>query len=435
MDPSSSNLKKVGPSLKRIRQAATWATPGQVDAGFASLSSFVVGLYAIRELDTSALAAYALLFSALHVTIQVSQELVFSPSEVLAVDLPLGERLGMMLHSMPRGLFLAFLSAPAISLGVLFVASHTPSSDLVPLIVSASLLAFVSPVQDHLRSMLHLSEFSWMAAFVSITNFLAAATSIQVLPTLGSAWTPFGALALGNSLSLVLGLAWVRSRRPTIPRRPTFQELRWLGGWLFLTGVAKTGLRYGVTAFLSIVAGSAALGYVEGARVVSQPVNVLSQGLMSQVGPKLTGAGAARDGRGAKRWITRFIFLLCLGAVPYGILTAWPWELNPLAVLAPRAYVLPGLTALTLFVVLVSTFVQGLWAQMLGARMQRVLAGITMTAGLLELAAIGTGTFLGAYAAPLATGVGVSFSFVWSVRALRRIYEEPVVATAAGSIS
>lgn len=419
-------FEQAGPTFRRIRRGVAWATPGQLDAGFASLATFTAGIFAVRELSTVSLAGYALLFSAFTVMNQIPAELVFNPSQILAVDLPANQRLGMLAHSALRGGLLAGLSALAVPLGVLTIAARIPAADLVSLSISASMLAVVSPLQDHVRTMLHMAENSWTASAMSATNFATTLVTVLALSSTAPAWAPFGALFLGNSVSLVVGGWWIVRRRIPAPPRPTFRELRWLGGWLLVTGLSKTGMRYAVNALLGLVAGVAALGYVEGARVVSQPINVLAQGLMAQVGPQITRAGATGDRTKARRWGGRFALILSVGAVPYAILTAVAWPINPLAYLAPRAYVVPGLTAATSAVVLLSCFVRPLRLQLLGARLQKTVARTTIMAGMLEVGMIGTGVVIGVYASPLAGGFGALVSMLWFYRRLRGIYRASV---------
>ena len=405
----------------RLRRALAWATPGQLDAGFASLATFITGLVAVRELSTASLAAYALLTSAYHLLNQFPGELVFSPSQIIAVDLPTRERLGALAHSVPRGAAIGALSSLAVPAGALLVAREVAGSDLFALSVSATLLATASPLQDHVRAVLHMAKASWVAAAMSITNF--AATGLTMLAFSSSvAWTVFGALFVGNVLSLVVGGIWIARRRTPPATRPPMRHLIWLGGWLLATGLSKTGIRYGVNALLGMFAGVAALGYVESARVVAQPVNVLSQGLMSQVGPQLTLAASRRDHSMSRRWTRRFVLLLAVVTVPYVVLVATPWALNPFSVFAARAYTVPGLVSATLLVVTASAVMRSQRLQLLGGRQQQLVARVTFMTGVLELASATTAVAIGPYASPLASGLAVAISIVWFATALRRIY-------------
>jgi len=411
-------------SFGRLRRAITWATPGQLDAGFASLATFITGLAAIRELGTSGLAAYALLISAYHVANQFPKQLIFSPSQVLAVDLPAKERLGALAHSVPRGAWMSAASALAVPLGALFVSGAVPRQDLIALSLTAALLAVVSPIQDHVRAVLHMSRASWMAAAMSATNLAGTGLLLAVMYS-SISWAVFGSLFVGNCLSLGVGAVWIARRRTPPPPRPSMQHLRWLGGWLLASGLSKTMIRYGVNVLLTIFVGIVGLGFIQAARVVAQPVNVFSQGVMAQVGPYLTEAASRRNAVAARRWSRRFVALLGMVAVPYLMLVATPWWLNPFAALAPRAYEVPGLVAATVLVVAASAYMRSLRLQLLGARLQKIAARITILAGLVELALVSSGSVIGAYAAPFAAGAATVITILWFLRTLRQVYRRP----------
>ena len=411
-------------SFDRLRRAITWATPGQLDAGFASLATFVTGIAAVRELGTGGLATYALLTSAYHVVNQFPKQLIFSPSQVLAIDLPAKERLGALAHSVPRGAWMSVASALAVPLGALFVAGEVPLQDLIALSVTAALLAMVSPIQDHVRAVLHMSQSSWMAAAMSATNLAGTGLSLALLYS-SIPWAVFGSLFVGNCLSLGVGAVWIARRRTPSPARPSMQHLRWLGGWLLASGLSKTTIRYGVNVLISIFVGIAGLGFIQGARVVAQPLNVFSQGLMAQVGPHLTESASRRNAVAARRWSRRFVVLLGMVALPYLILVATSWWLNPFAALAPRAYEVSGLVAATVLVVVASAYMRSLRLQLLGARLQKTAARISILAGLVELALIVSGSVIGAYAAPFAAGAATVITILWFSRTLRQVYQRP----------
>ena len=401
-----------------------WATPGQFDAGFASLATFITGLVAVRGLSVGGLAAYALLTAAYRVMNQFPAGLIFSPSQIIAIDLPRSQRLGSLVHSVPRGTWLSVVSSLAVPLGALIVAGDVSREELLALSVTASLLAMASPIQDHVRAVLHLSDVSKVAAVMSATNFVVTGLSL-IFVFSSISWAVFGSLFIGNCLSLLIGAAWILRLRSSIPPKPSFRHLFSLGGWLLATDLGKTGIRYGVTALIGFFAGVVALGYIEAARVVVQPVRVFSQGIMTQVGPWLTEAGSRRDASLARRWSRRFALLVGLATVPYFVLVAQPWPLNPFAVLVPRAYEVPGLVAATLLVLVPFVFAESLRFQLLGARKQKILTLIALLAGIVELSVAPFGSVFGAYAAPLSAGAGLLLTIPWFARILRHVYRRP----------
>lgn len=394
-----------------------------MDAGLASLATFGAGIFAVRQLTVDQLGAYALLFSALQVAIQIPAELVLIPSQVVAVDHPVERRLGMLRHSLPKGMGLGLLAAFAVPLGVLPVLSVVPLEEVAPLAITAAALAWVSPIQDHFRSMFHLSSKSWSAAAISAVHLVATAGALLTISRSFPLWAPLGALLIGNVASLIL--AWIMFRRinPVVSVKPSRAEISSVGRWLLLTGLSKTGAGYATRAALNALVGTAALGFVESARVVSQPINVLALGLMAQVGPKLTEASAQRDLSAVTRWRRRFVVLLCLTALPYIGMAAWPWPANPLALMTPRAYEVTGLTAVMLVAVAVACLLRPLRAELLGARLQRVITKVTISTSLIEIAVIAAGSVFGAYVVPLGIFVSAVAGVVFLTKRMRAIYQ------------
>jgi O-antigen/teichoic acid export membrane protein len=416
-------------SAARVRRALLWATPGQLDAGFASLSTFAAGIYAVRVLDIDSLGAYALLFGAFQMANQISTELVFLPSQILAVDLAPARRLGIVRHSVPRGSLLALASAILVPLGALPVRFSVAPSDLLLLSATAFALTAVSPLQDHLRAMFHMADLSWIAASMSAVHLFSTALTLPILGSNNPSLAPYGALFVGNCMSLGLAGLMIRRQRPSPASRPTWGELRGLGAWLLTTGLAKTGIGYASRTLLNAIAGVAALGFVEGARVVSQPINVLALGLMSQVGPRLMESAAAREDKRARSWRRRFLLLLAMGAVPYAAIAAGPWSFNPLATITPRAYQIPGLTAAMLVAVTLSCWLRPLRAELLGARKQGTVARTTVTTGVFEIVVIGVAVLIGEFAVPLAVGAAAILGVVLFHRSLASLYRSGAVDT------
>ena len=409
-------------TVGRAWRGIVWATPGQIDAGMASLATFGAGIYAVRALPIEELGAYSLLFAAFLFANQFSTELILIPTQVLAVDLPTENRLGMMRHSIPRGLAVALLSACVVPLGLFPLISEIQVSRLLPLAVSAAGLCAVSPLQDHVRSMFHLSARSWVAASMSVTHLAATGASIVFLSRSLPLWTPFGALALGNVVSLGLAMGIWGRERPSACPRPSTNDLRSIGGWLLVTGLVKTGAGYASRGLLHGFVGLTALGLVEAARVTAQPINVIALGLMSQIGPRLTDAAANRDLVAIKRWRERFVWLLFVAVGPYVAITALPWRFNPLANLTPLAYVMPGLTAAMLVAVVFACLVRPLRAELLGVRLQRTVTAVTVVGSLIELVAMPTGRLLGPFVIPLGGLLSAVTAVVMLARRARRFY-------------
>ena len=408
--------------MRRVWGGLLWASPGQVDAGLASLATFAAGLFSVRELEPIHLATYALLFSAFQVANQVSMELVFVPSQVLAVDQSLHVRLGMVRHSVAKGSKVAVLAAVLVPLGAFPIFGDLTTSDLATMAGTAAFLAFVSPIQDHMRSMFHISKRSWLAAPMSAIHFLTTAVCLAVGLYTDPLWAPFGALAIGNVASL--GFAAVATGRiaPGIFPRPSQIEMFAMGKWLLFTGFARTASSYVARVLLNAIVGITALGHVEAARVVAQPINVLALGLMAQVGPRLTQASSSRHRGEATRWRRRFSLLLAAIALPYALLTATSWPTNPLASITPRAYQATGLTAAMLIAVITTCVLRPLRAELLGIRLQRKIASVSAISSLIEILVVFAGGLLGSFVIPLGIFFGGIAAAVAYSRILNRSY-------------
>lgn len=416
------NYEQLRLHLRRASKGLVWAAPGQVDAGLASLATFLAGIFAVRLLTPSALGAYALLFSAFQIANQVSSELIFVPSQIIAVDLPSAQRLSMWRHSVPRGGLLAVIASMGVPLGALPIVAAVDRSDLVALAVSAIALATLSPIQDHLRALFHLSQKSWVAALMSAVNLLATGSSLFLINGGVPSWKPFGALAVGNAASLVAGVSAIALARPGHVPRPALSELFALGKWLIATGISKNGLTYLARTVLNFSAGTAALGFVEGARIVAQPINVVSLGLMAQAGPRLIQAGSQRDLKKARAWRVRFWLLLTGTAIPYLIIAGFPTGINPLTELTPRAFEVRGLTAAVFVAVVIGALVRPLRTELLGARLQRDVTRITILSGAAEIAAMLGGRLVGPFAAPIGLFMSALFAVALYSRKLRSVY-------------
>lgn len=416
--------------LKRAWRGVIWASPGQIDAGLASLATFGAGVFAVGQLTAAQLGAYALLFSSFLVAMQISTELIFAPSQVLAVDHSTASRLGMLRYSLPKGTAIALLASLAVPLGVLPLATTLSSGELFSMALSASALTWTSPIQDHLRSMFHLASRSWSAAGMSGVHLAATIGALVALDGELAPWAPFGALAIGNLTSLGLASVLVRRIRPETCPRPSRREVLSVGRWLLVTGLGRSGAGYVKRVLINALLGTATLGFVEAARVVAQPINVLANGLMAQTGPRLTSASSQGNRSVAKVWRGRFLAMLFALAVPYIALVGYPWRVNPLSFLTPRAYELNGLTAAMLMAIMVSCLIRPFVAEMLGARLQRAVTQVTFISILIELGTVAVGSILGPLVVPLGTFMGFVTALYLVIRHSRRIYDQGPEAVA-----
>lgn len=379
---------------------------GLVDAGFASLATFGIGLLAARQLGPSALGTYALFFTALNLAAVVPTQLVLVPYEVRAVVVNREDRLRILGRSLWFGLGTAFVAALTVPLAGLAVADQVPTRVFTDFALTATACAVVSPVQDHLRRVLHLCGLSWHAAVTSVVQFIIAATAVVAMPALGAPATlvPFGALVLANVVSMVVGLALAsgKYRRAMPVLRPGYADLARSGGWLLIYGLLPPGANYLVSVIITALAGAAVLGYSEAGRIVGHPILVFSLGLSTVLGPRSMEAGARGQKRRAHQ-VSRFSnSLTVLFGLGYVGLFGFTWFLNPLAHLVPNAFQVTGLVAAVgLGNVLVGlSFPQR--SELNGAGRERVLAACQTVTCLAQVLVAFSVSVTGVFAKPLA---------------------------------
>jgi O-antigen/teichoic acid export membrane protein len=390
---------------------------GVVDTALASLATFLVGLFAIRHLSPAALGAYALAFTAVSLAGIIPAQLLFAPLEVAAVSRPAAARLRFLRATLRIAL------APALSVGLLvagwtfFAPKEVPGPVLLGLTVTGIVFAGVSTVQDHVRSMLHIADESWIAATVSAIHVLVVGAGIILFleTDLPPWWCPFGVLAAANIVSLTAGVVMSRSREPApssasvsttaataaaLPD-PRFRDVSRLGGWLLLVGLIPNVATFFASALVARLAGAAMLGYAEAARLVAMPMLVLARGLGSVLGPRLMDAARRRDEAAAHQLSTLFVRLIVGSGVLYFVLVGHDWVISPFTWLTPKAYGLAGLVALAV----ISHVLQGLAypgrVQMMGSEQGAALAKLEAVINALRVALAPLAALIGPYVIPL----------------------------------
>ena len=426
-------LGVVARFVARIRRSVAEhprIVPGVVDSALSSLATFTVGLFAARSFEPVVLGAYALVFTAFGVATIIPDQLMLNPLEVDAVAHPPRERLRLLPRTLRLGVLPALIPALFLAVWPLFAPRGVDTEVLTALTITGMAGALVSPLQDHLRRMLHIAGASWLAAIVSIIQLVVATAIILVfvLTDLPPWWAPFGALTVANTVSLVAGFALALHSDPTAEAPTSVPEVGVVlrkGRWLLLSGLLPNVAAFAAAAIVGQVAGAAMLGYAEVARVVGQPLLVLSAGLSATLGPRITAAAQRRQPAEARR-VTRLYAGLIVGAgVIYLAVVAGPWAWNPFAWLLPRAYLVTGLVALTV----VSHIVHGVAypgrCELLGGSRESKLAAIEMVGGALRVSVGTLARVFGAFAIPLgvlAVGLTRIVGYRWVIR---RLYAAP----------
>ncbi len=401
----------------RLRPYLSWMTAGQLDAGLASLGTFAVGLYAVRSLPAADLGAYALMFSAFAVVSQFAAQLIYTPSEVHAVGWDRPTRLSVLRGSIRKGTLVAVVSSVGMIFAAVPLLGAVSTDTLVAFVASGMLLSMVSPTQDHIRRVMHLAGRSWRAATMSVVFVVAVIGGLVGVGSVSPVWAPFGGLFVGNVFSIGLARVWVRAEA-LAPDSPSYRELVESGKWLLGVGLASTGFGYLSATLVRLLAGVDVLGYVEGARVAAQPINIIALGLVAFIAPQAMEAAIARDATRARRWRVRFLALMTAVALPYALWIAPVWEANPLPGLMPNAYVIEGLVAVSLIVAFLNSASSPWRAELMAARQERVLGKTAAVTGSLESGLVAaTAGFIGGFSLPIGHGIGGALR--WLVYHLR----------------
>ena len=401
---------------------------GLLDAALASLASFIVTFYAARSLASAELGTYALFFNAFVMAAVVSTQLLFSPAEIASLRYRGRRRLGLLDQSLRLGCLPA-IGAAAVGTFAAVAASLGASGTVVaPLTVTCMLCTAVSPVQDHVRRLLHFAGVSWRAAAMSVVQLVTVIASLLLLTRLRvpTPWLPFGALLIANVVSLSLGLILAVDRyNYESLERMAVRDLFRFGRWLVLINLTPPVAWFLSGVLVTHLVGAATLGFVEAARVASMPIFVLTMGLSAVLAPRLMEASAERRADRARRTSRPFRIIIVVSAVSYLLAVGFRWQFNPLLPVLPAAYVVQGVVAL----MIVGQALQGLIlparAELTGAGWVEVLfrLGIASSASVCLVAA--TARVTGVFAAPLGL-VAQGIIGLWLLeRARQRIYRTP----------
>lgn len=400
---------------------------GVFDAGFASLATFAAGLAAVNLLGDTDRGVYAVFFTVFMLGTVLPRNLIFTPAEVHAVSLPLDSRLLVTKRSLFLGLGPAVVGAFAILIAVAVTWSYSSPDVVLALALTTAIATILSPLQDHVRKMLHIAARSWRSATVSIVQFIVVVVSIGVMMWLdvAPAWISFGSLSIANAISLPVSLLLLKLDGSSAESRlPALSVLISRGKWLVLQAAAPAILGFAVAAIVAELAGPAALGFAEAARVVAQPILVLAAGLTAVLAPRSVEAGIKRDEETGKRTNLAYLAIIGVAGLGYLAVAGWDWVLNPMAYIVPPAYVVPGLAALTIVANILTAGVYLQINELLGGHREKLLARISWTTSpILLLGGLSAG-FTGAYSRALGR-VGESIArYVVQRLAVRDMYQE-----------
>jgi O-antigen/teichoic acid export membrane protein len=378
---------------------------GVIDAGLGSFATFLVGLFAARALGPTELGGYALCFSAVFLVGIFPTQGYFLATENLLVGLPHADRLSMLRSTLTGGLWTTLGSALAVVAWLLFAPREIPFGALLPLTATAVAAAFFSPLQDHVRRMLHLGGASRSAVVVSSIQIAAVLTALLVcvVARVPKWWAPFGALAVANGISALTGMWLAGALKPRSRRVPGLHrnEVRRSGRWLAFLGVLDASMAFAAAALVAHLASPAALGYAETCRLVAQPLTVVAWGLLAVLGPHAVKAGQTLEPTQARRVSRTFIGAVVLVGFISLVIFGPAWSGNPMTWLLPNAYAVKGLVVLSILAGLANAVLHTFRLELIGARQESAIAIMEIKANVLRALVAASAIVLHAYALPL----------------------------------
>jgi O-antigen/teichoic acid export membrane protein len=415
--------------VKKLSRSARGVPAGLTDAGLASLAHFLVGLAAVNLMGSSDRGVYAVFFAAFLVAGVVPQYLIYTPAEVIAVSHDREHRLDQFRQSLLMGVGPTLVGASALVIAAIATADDTTPEVTYALMTTSILAILVSPAQDHVRRLLHIAKHSWNAAAVSTAQLVVVAIMLTTLIAIDVpvAWVPFGSLMVANIVSLSLGL--ILAKRHALSdafSRLRFRELAVSGRWLLAMGLLPfvSGL---IGSILIVkIAGAVAMGYAEAARVAAQPILVLAMGLGAVLGPRGMEAGMRVDIKQAHRAHRAYLALIVGIGFVYLLFAGFDWPGNLMVALVPSAYVISGLTAVTIVANIVTSAASQFTREMMGARREARLTKMALISSPFILVGAATAGTTGSFARPIGLILAGSIRYVMYGFARKRIYTDAV---------
>lgn len=317
--------------MRLLRRPATGALTAQ---GTQAVAGLALQVAAVRELGAAGLAAFSLAYGAIVLATAVCSGLVGDSLTVLDRHAP-GIRAGLHVSAV------LVSGAAAVVGGALALLTA-----VVPLwagsLLGLATAAFI--VEDTLRRLLMASGRFWSLPVVDVTS-LGAALAVLVTAGLSGRLTlatfVVALLAGQSGAALVAWLLLPPGERPRGPwRRPDLRAVASFGAYRAAAQTIRPALLTLLRLVVVTVAGAAAYGPLEAARVYTAPTLVLVAGMGSFLLPHfvaLRSRGAAAGLRSADRAaIGLAVAVTTIGVVA---VLALPW-LGPL--LTGGGYAVPG---------------------------------------------------------------------------------------------
>jgi len=394
---------------------------GVVDASFASLATFAVGLAAINLLPDAERGVYELFFTAFLLGTVLPRNLIFTPAEVDAVGFPVDSRLPLIRRTLTLGSGPALGSAASALLAAAVAAPLATSDVIFPFVVTATVAGFLSPLQDHVRKM------QFVVAVIAILVMMALDVPVP--------WIPFGALSIANLASLSFGWLITREAHRHTPgeERLRFSGLIKRGRWLVLQAAGPSLAGFLAATIITRLASPEALGFAGAARVVAQPIAVFASGLTAVLAPRIVEAAMKRDRPLARHTNTVYLVAVAGAGAAYLALAGWSWALNPMTRIVPSAYEISGLVALT---IVANIAAAGIFLQvndLLGAKRETTLAAVSWAVSPVLILGAATAGVTDAFARAIGRFAQATIRFFVQLHVIKPQYDEPPTPTAGAS--
>lgn len=307
--------------VRLLRRPATGALAGQVTS---ALAGFVLQVAAARALGAAGLAAFSLAYGAIVLATAVSSGLVGDSLTVLDRKDP-GIRAGLHVST-------ALVSGAAGLTGCVLGLATDVLPPWAGLLLGAATAAFI--VEDTLRRLLMSTGRFWSLPGVDLTSLLVALGVLLVAGHAGGLSLSAFVVALLAGQSAAAVVAWLllpAAERPCGPwRRPALGVVASFGIWRAAAQTIRPALLTVLRLLVVAVAGAAAYGPLEAARVYTAPTLVLVAGLGTFLLPyfvSLRPRGPAAGLRAADRAAAGLA--VAVGAVGVLAVGTLPW-LGPL---------------------------------------------------------------------------------------------------------
>ncbi|MDZ4347530.1 MAG: hypothetical protein U1E51_34400, partial [Candidatus Binatia bacterium] len=326
---------------------------GLADTALEALGTFIIGITAARILSPSELGAYALFFAGFTWFAAIPTNLIFIPFELGLLDVHHSVRLYGFGRFLRWGILAAIPAALLIPVVILVAdTGEVNAGALTALTVTAGLAVLVFPLQNHMRRLFHLANRSELAAATSAVQFVVVVLSVLTLRILEfrAAAIPFGALAVAKvvSLSAAATMAIVTSRHKIKVNALSLSLKRLFirGRWIVLQVMIQQVAGFVTASLLGRMVSFSALGYVEAARIVTRPVELLGQGVTASLGPRSMDAATTGNIPLAHHLRRTYLWILVPASSVYLLWVQFDSPINLFHDLIPVAYAAAGLITL-----------------------------------------------------------------------------------------